>query len=223
MTRLLASRDGLGPGDIVLPGWLSHPDIPPGTPSPWDFEFDSAQDAHRWLDADAGSYVATSDGATPSLLSIASAHAVYIAAPPTPFTVTAKVIPNPDTIGTACDTSLAVCSGIPSANAFRSLNVDVDTVTTMTFGMASWNSRGSFNSTSIVGNVSGYALQRPAYLRWVVTSGSSIAAHFSVDGYLYETRWFSNPINPGWGSVPYVMLVSNGSRGLWDWIRFTTP
>ncbi len=214
--RRLTSLDEIG-----LPTWASHQDALPSSPSSWDFEFEDAGEARKWIDADGATPVHDSNKTVPSCLYVPSGHAVYIGAPPLPFTVTAKLTANVDAIGTPCDTSLAVCSDTPATHDFRSMNLDIDNANKMTFGLAHWNSRASWAGTSILQECDGFAYQRPVYLRWVVRSATDMDAKFSFDGRIFSAH--STSYNPGYSSVPYVMLVSNGSRGVWDWVRFTRP
>lgn len=153
-------------------------------------------------------------------------NGIYKAAPSTPFTVTAHLV-------SAYLTGAHHSTGIFLYDGTKIASIDVDT--TVGFGMFAcdlrlWTNRTTFSTavggTLVTSTSTSTYFPPPRFIRCVVTSASSIASYWSMDGFIWVGPVWSAQ-NTGLSAVTYVGLgISEPIAGatieaIYDWIRFS--
>jgi hypothetical protein len=213
-----------GAGNVYVPGLRGHPDLLPASPSAYDDEFETLA---GWTTL--GSLDIDNVTDFPSHLHIGNTsigyavNGLYKAIPSMPFTMTCKIsdgylLSNYVSLGL-----ILVETGPGKLHTFGPLYGGYGAYPNDLI-YAGWGSRTSRSSAadtqlSVIPIWTG-----PLYLRYVVTSSSSVAVYYSYNGYLWYTH--ATGINPGF-TIAYAGLHVAGHtgggkvEGVFDWIRFS--
>jgi hypothetical protein len=210
-----------GGGSVYIPGLKGSPDIPPGSPSAYDDEFNTTSTFTTAL----GTLDQNNTSDFPSRLHLKRQLAavgvvgVYKTAPGMPFTVTAKM----DSARLYENNAFAGIMLTEASPGKISTFCPVTNAGTQSWPLYRWTNLTTFATQNLVSTIDPTHFTHD-YLRVVVTSSSSVAFSISHDGLVWFTLF---------SAIDTSMTVANvglciGDLGAahlveatFDWIRFT--
>lgn len=225
----------------MIPGWASHPDKLPASPSAFDDEFDGPLDA-AWTQINAAQLTVDAGTSFPSHLYMAvtpttgeHTYGIYKPAPTPPFTVTCKVVGNIDfSDGSYCYQAWGLGVGEATPGRYVAVwtpNNEYTNITT-TVEFNEWVNPDLFSrSLTLAPEAEGVGMFGEWYLRLVVASASSIASFYSPNGRLWIPRYPAYAPSPSFAGGGLSVILgeiqnppsSKGCSAVYDWVRFTTP